>query len=78
MLFIEILSKWLVLDLLVVNLVQRVDVFVLLRGYRVSVSVVVDVVQLVIILDLLSCVRILLKPPEIIIYKCGFGVSTKS
>lgn len=67
MLFIEILGKWLVLDLLVVNLVQWVDVFVLLRGYRVTVSVVVDVVQIVIFLDLLACVRIFLQPPAMII-----------
>ena len=64
MLLVKVLGEVFVLYFTVINRRQGVNVSVLLRSYGVTISVIVNVVKLIIVLQLFTRIRILLQPSE--------------
>ena len=64
MLLVKVLGEVFVLYFTVINRRQGVNVSVLLRSYGVTISVIVNVVKLIVVLQLFTPIRILLQPSE--------------
>ena len=65
MLLVKVLGEGLVFNFTVIDWRQRVNVSVLLRGDGIPISIIVNVVKIIIVLQLFASVRILLQPSAI-------------
>ena len=65
MLLVKVLGEGLVFHLTGIDWRQRVNVSVLLRGDGIPISIIVNVVKIIIVLQLFASVRILLQPSAI-------------